>query len=101
MYMLPTSLSLDDVPDIGGALMQWHIHDNLCYTADPDAPKVAGITDANGNCRAGLVKFAPAPMIHVWIVPHECGPFASLEGIGAGQIAEGEQRLCDHAHGSP
>ena len=27
--------TLDDVPDWGGALMQWHIHDNLCFTADP------------------------------------------------------------------
>ena len=39
-------------------------------------------------------------MIHVWIVPHECGPFAALEGVGAGSILEGEQRWCDHAHGS-
>jgi hypothetical protein len=39
-------------------------------------------------------------MIHVWIVPHECGPFAALEGVGAGQIKPGEERLCDHAHGA-
>ena len=38
-------------------------------------------------------------MIHVWITPHRCGPFAALEGVGAGQIVEGEERLCDHAHG--
>jgi hypothetical protein len=100
MYMLPTSVDLADVPDIGGALMQWHIHDNLCYTDDPVAPKVVGITDGNGECRAPLVKHEPAPMIHVWITPHVCGPFASLEGLGAGQIEEGEERLCDHAHGS-
>ncbi len=98
MYMLPTSVSLDEVPDIGGALMQWHIHDNLCYT-DSDTPKVAGLTDADGNCRAGLIKHDPAAMIHVWITKQECGPFAALEGVGAGQIAEGEQRLCDTAHG--
>ena len=42
----------------------------------------------------------PAPMIHVWITPNKCGPFAALEGIGAGQIADGETRLCDSAHGS-
>ena len=98
MYMLPTSVELADVPDIGGKLMQWHIHDNLCYT-DADAPKVAGLTDAQGNCRAGLIKHDPAPMIHVWITPHRCGPFAALEGVGAGTIAAGEQRLCDTAHG--
>ena len=27
------------------------------------------------------------PMVHVWIAPHECGPFAALEGHGAGQAA--------------
>jgi hypothetical protein len=39
-------------------------------------------------------------MIHVWIVPHRCGPFAALEGVGGGQIKAGEERLCDHAHGA-
>ena len=99
MYMLPSSVELEDVPDIGGALTQWHIHDNLCYTAG-SGPKVAGLTNSKGECPAPLVKHDPVPMIHVWITPHPCGPFASLEGVGAGQIAEGEKRLCDTAHGS-
>jgi hypothetical protein len=98
MYMEKRGLPLEDVPDLGGALMQWHIHDNLCYNA---AGRVAGLTDANGNCRAGLVKPEPTPMIHVWIEPHPCGPFAALEGIGGGKIKEGEEVLCDHAHGAP
>ncbi|MGB8859732.1 MAG: hypothetical protein WCC60_10775 [Ilumatobacteraceae bacterium] len=100
MYMLPDTVALTDVPDIGGALMQWHIHDNLCFTDDPVAPRVAGVTSGDGSCRAGLVKFLPAPMIHVWITAHQCGPFAALEGVGAGQIAAGQERLCDHVHGS-
>ena len=99
MYMLPDTVALTDVPDLGGALMQWHIHDNLCFT-DGDAPQVAGLVDGQGNCRAGLVKFRPAPMIHVWIEPNKCGPFAALEGVGAGQVAAGEEHLCDHVHGS-
>jgi hypothetical protein len=40
-------------------------------------------------------------MVHVWIIPYECGPFAALEGDGAGQIRPGEERRCDHAHGAP
>ena len=99
MYMLPRSMALEDVPDIGGSLMQWHIHDNLCYTTDPVAPTVGGLTDGQGNCPAHLQKFEPAAMIHVWITPHPCGPFAALEGIGAGQIEAGEERLCDEVHG--
>jgi hypothetical protein len=100
MYMLPDDVGLDEVPDIGGDLMQWHIHDNLCFSSDPKQPRVAGITDADGNCSAELTKFNPAAMIHVWITPHRCGPFAALEGVGAGQILDGEERLCDHLHGA-
>ena len=100
MFMLPDTVPLEKVPNIGGALMQWHIHDNLCFTNDPVAPHVAGITNATGGCPSGLKKFRPAPMIHVWIVPHTCGPFAALEGVGAGQIAAGTERLCDHVHGA-
>jgi hypothetical protein len=100
MFMLPPSTPLADVPDWGGALMQWHVHDDLCFTDDPEAPRVATITSVGGQCRAPLVKMQPSPMIHVWIVPHECGPFAALEGIGGGQIEAGAERWCDAAHGS-
>jgi hypothetical protein len=100
MYMLPPGSTLDSVPDIGGALTQWHIHDNLCFTNDPVAPHVAGLTDSKGNCSAPTVKLQPVPMIHVWIVPKPCGPFAALEGVGAGQVKPGETHACDHVHGS-
>lgn len=96
MYMTAVGTPLDEVPDLGGDLMQWHVHDDLCYNAEG---KVAGITNAEGECPAGLVKPEETPMIHVWIEAHPCGPFAALEGIGAGRIAEGEERLCDEAHG--
>ena len=101
MYMLPNSVSLDEVPDDGGALMQWHVHGDLCFdVSDPEAPRVGGLTDSAGGCTAPLVRAAESPMIHVWIVPHECGPFAALEGVAAGQVTAGEEHLCDHAHGS-
>jgi hypothetical protein len=97
MYMLNPDQTLDDVPDIGGKLTQWHIHNNLCFTA---GGQVAGLTSGDGSCRPPLVKGSQAPMIHVWITPHPCGPFAALEGVGAGQIKPGEERLCDEAHGA-
>ena len=98
MFMLPPGSTLDDVPDIGGKLTQWHVHDNLCFS--PDTNSVAGLTIPGGECQAPLVKGPGVPMIHVWITPHPCGPFASLEGIAAGSIKAGETRLCDHVHGS-
>jgi hypothetical protein len=97
MYMAERGLPLEDVPNIGGKLMQWHTHENLCYNAQG---KVAGLTNAAGECPPGLVKPVPTPMIHVWIEPHPCGPFAALEGIAGGRIPDGETKLCDHAHGS-
>jgi hypothetical protein len=100
MYMLPDTMALTDVPDWGGPLMQWHIHDNLCFTNDPEAPQVASVIPSGGRCPSTLQKLPPAPMIHVWITKNECGPFAALEGVGAGQVAAGEERLCDHVHGS-
>jgi hypothetical protein len=99
MFMMRDGSTLDDVPELGGALTQWHIHDDLCFNNDPVAPRLASITAVGGTCPAGMSKFDPSPMIHVWITPHPCGPFAALEGIGGGQIAAGETRLCDTAHG--
>ena len=95
MFMLNPGDSLADVPELGGKLTQWHVHDNLCFVG----PRVAGLTDGDGNCAPGTTKGNETPMIHVWIEPHPCGPFAALEGIAGGTIAEGEARLCDHAHG--
>ncbi len=102
MYMANRGDTLDSVPSVGGDLVQWHIHDDLCYAGEPGAWVVADIAPPPEECREGTARLGdPVPMVHVWIIPHECGPFAALEGIGAGQIATDEERLCDHAHGAP
>src|SRR5262245_5005255 len=101
MYMLPFGSHFTDVPDVGGALTQWHVHNDLCLTNDPMQKIVAGLTTAEGGCPPGTSKAGDTPMLHVWTVPNPCGPFAALEGIGAGQVPEGQTRLCDTAHGSP
>ena len=101
MFMLAPGSTLDTAPDIGGALTQWHIHDNLCFATGPNgAARVIGLTDSNGNCRIGQKSDDPVPMIHVWITSHPCGPFAALEGVAAGQVKPGETHLCDTAHGA-
>lgn len=103
MYMLPTGTTLDDVPDVGGPLVQWHVHNDICLTDDPVKPTLAFadlLVAAEKGCTPPNSKRANVPMVHVWIVPHPCGPFAALEGIGGGQVAEGEEKLCtaEHAH---
>jgi hypothetical protein len=102
MFMASRSMTLDEVPDFGGNLVQWHIHDDLCYIGPEYQWRVAGLAPPPAECAPPTFKLAPhPPMIHVWVTPHECGPFASLEGNGGGSIPEGEERLCDHAHGAP
>jgi hypothetical protein len=95
MYALPIGSSFADVPDVGGALTQWHVHNNLCLTEDKQHRVVSGITSSNGKCPPGTSKAGNTPMLHVWVVPNPCGPFAALEGIGAGQVPAGQTRNCD------
>ena len=101
MYFLPDTVALTDVPDIGGALMQWHIHDNLCFTDDPVAPQVRGVTDAGRRLPGAARQVPPGtddPRVdHTEQVRARSPP---SKGIGAGQIADGQTRLCDSAHGS-
>jgi len=101
MYMLELGSTFADVPDVGGALTQWHVHNDLCLVDDPNDPlrKIVSLS-SNGTCPPGSSKATSTPMIHVWIVKNPCGPFASLEGIGAGQVPPGETRNCDTTHGS-
>ncbi|MFE5288765.1 hypothetical protein ACFRAQ_27675 [Nocardia sp. NPDC056611] len=92
-----------DLVNYGGALMQWHVHDNLCWKAGDGGPQVAGVTDAQGNCPpASINPGAGNPMVHVWITANQCGPFAALEGHGAGQAAtspDGRRTdTCSHDH---
>jgi hypothetical protein len=99
MYMLPFGSRFTDAPDVGGALTQWHVHKDLCLTDGADQKSVAGFVSVNGVCAPGSSKAGAMPMLHVWVVPNPCGPFAALEGIGAGQVPAGQTRLCDTAHG--
>jgi hypothetical protein len=100
MYMLPFGSRFTDAPDVGGALTQWHVHQDLCLTNSADDKTLSGFVGINGTCPAGSSKAGDTPMLHVWVVPNACGPFAALEGIGAGQVPAGQTRLCDTAHGS-
>jgi hypothetical protein len=101
MFMADAGTALENVPDVGGDLVQWHIHNDLCFTGEPGAWVVGDVSPPDEPCRPGTERLDTiTPMVHVWIVPHECGPFSALEGVGAGQIQEGEERLCDHAHGA-
>jgi hypothetical protein len=86
MFMADKGTPINDktLVDYAGGLMQWHVHTNLCWLNINGALRVVGVTDSAGSCRFGFVETDGSPMVHVWITPHECGPFAALEGVAAG-----------------
>ena len=96
-----TPLTDTTLVNYAGGLMQWHVHSNLCWTTVNGVPKVVGVTNAAGVCSAGVLQPAGAPMVHVWIAPHMCGPFAALEGNGAGvaDVSDAERvDICNKDH---
>ncbi len=89
--------------DFAGGLMTWHNHGNLCWDLVNGQLNVVGVVNATtGKCSRGFNAGGEVPMVHVWIVPHQCGPFAALEGVGAGQAAVSEDQRVDkcqnHTH---
>ena len=104
MFIASAGMASNDVTltSYAGGLIQWHTHNNLCWRYVNGVQKIAGLVDANGNCPAGSVKGTNgAPMVHVWITAHACGPFAALEGQGAGVADEPDSvrvDKCNAAH---
>lgn len=76
MYILDAGTTMDDVPDIAGNLTVWHTHGNLCF--EPGTVRLAGVL-VGGQCRPGGVNRPTSPMLHVWVVPNDCGPFAGTD----------------------
>jgi hypothetical protein len=86
MYILGPGSTMADAPDIAGDLTVWHDHQDLCW----EGGNVVAILDADGNCSRGAFRPTP-PMLHVWMIPHRCGPFAGIESGGHGDG-------CGHDH---
>lgn len=78
MYILKLGKTLANVPTLAGPLTTWHDHQNLCFSGTT----LVGLA-VNGVCSTGTLLPTP-PMLHVWLVPHPCGPFAGIETHGGG-----------------
>jgi len=98
MYELAPHTTLATAPDLGGKLTQWHIHNTLCFR--PGSFQGIG-QNPDGSCTLPYAKPKDVvPMIHVWIVPNKCGPFAGLDDILGGEVAPGQSVNCDKVHGT-
>ena len=60
--------------DVVGCLTPWHLHDNLCIA---DGLQIVGLSDW-GDCPTGSQNRPTPRMLHVWLIPHEGGPFAGI-----------------------
>ena len=76
MYILNPGQTMADIPMLAGELTSWHLHDNLCF----EGYVVVAIA-VGGVCSSGTLTVTP-PMLHVWLIPRPCGPFAGLEADG-------------------
>jgi hypothetical protein len=78
MYILGVGKTMANVPDIAGDLTTWHDHQDLCWDGEG---RIVGLF-RNGACRPAGTLVPTPPMLHVWMVDNECGPFAGIEGHG-------------------
>lgn len=87
MYNMEPGTTLDNVVDIAGNWTIYHNHNNLCWKNNikgtPGYTELGGVV-VNGRCTGTSVLHEPVLMIHVWVVPNACGPFATLPGLGEG-----------------
>jgi hypothetical protein len=76
MYMLDNGRTFADVPEVAGPLTPWHNHKDLCW--DATGNHMLGIYRLGRCIPAGTQHDLP-PMLHVWIIPNVCGPFAEVD----------------------
>jgi hypothetical protein len=67
--------SVNDVPDVAGNWTMWHNHVLPYKSNDPTSDDFFRL--------GGPYVRTDSPMVHVWLVPNKCGPFASA-GVGEG-----------------
>lgn len=83
-YLLRPGETAADAPVLGGALTPWEPVEDLCLRTDPDGgEEVAGLAEADGACPPPTAPAGRLLGLHVWTVPHACGPFSSVEAPDA------------------
>lgn len=97
-----TELGDPELRLVGGNLVEWHTHGNLCTPKDPDLrddTKLSFHICGQGNIEEIPVNFwrvASAPMVHVWVASNKCGVFAAIDDvILSGMIDEPKSKRVD------
>lgn len=76
--MFETQGLRNDPPPTGGAALDWHRHEQVCFSLT--RPGIAGLVDPFGNCPAGSLA-APTTnsMMHVWTIAGAPTQFGDLD----------------------
>ena len=85
MYMMPNARTPGVA--IGGALTEWHVHTNLCFS--PIGAQLVGLQSPFETCPLGTIN-APTPaMLHVWTAPNPTGAFGELDRTYLARLTAG------------
>jgi hypothetical protein len=68
----------NDAPATGGAALDWHRHEQVCFSLTP--PGLAGLVDPYGNCPVGSLAMPTTnSMMHVWTIESAPTRFGDLD----------------------
>jgi hypothetical protein len=85
MYMMPDARTPGVA--VGGALTEWHVHADLCFTLP--GPALVGIESPFQTCPVGALNAVTPSMLHVWTVDNPGGAFGELDADYAARLARG------------
>jgi hypothetical protein len=76
--MFETEGLRNDPPSTGGAALDWHRHEQVCFALTPAG--LAGLVDPFGNCAAGSLAIPTTnSMMHVWTLEGAPTKFGDLD----------------------
>ena len=76
--MFETEGLRNDPPPTGGAALNWHRHEQVCFALTP--PGLAGLVDPFGNCAVGSLAIPTTnSMMHVWTLTGAPTKFGDLD----------------------
>jgi hypothetical protein len=76
--MFETEGLRNEPPPTGGAALDWHRHEQVCFALTP--PGLAGLVDPFGNCPVGSLAIPTTnSMMHVWTLQGAPTKFGDLD----------------------
>ena len=79
-------------PQIAGPLSVWHWHVWTRAGCLLEGLLTVGVVDKDGRCERGIKRHRSAEMIHVWLIDHRDGPFATSMSIPPAEFRELAER---------